>query len=280
MPIFSTPEPILAVIEFAAGDARVSASDRTDTVVEVRPSDENDDRDVKTAEQTRVEYAGGRLLVKGPQLRNLFGKPGSIDVTVDLPAGSRLQTNGGMGAFRVEGELGDCRLHTGAGDIVLDETGALDVSSGAGAITVDRVNGTADISTGSGRVRLRDVRGRAVIKNSNGDTWVGQVGGDLRVKSANGDIDVDHARAGVEATTANGDVRVGGLTQGAASLKTSYGAIEIGVRDGTAARLDVHTQFGKVRNEMEAASQPGPADQFVEVSARTSMGDITIRRTQ
>ncbi len=280
MPIFSTPEPILAVIEFAAGDARVSASDRTDTVVEVRPSDENDDRDVKTAEQTRVEYAGGRLLVKGPQLRNLFGKPGSIDVTVDLPAGSRLQTSGGMGAFRVEGELGDCRLHTGAGDIVLDETGALDVSSGAGAITVDRVNGTADISTGSGRVRLRDVQGRAVIKNSNGDTWVGQVGGDLRVKSANGDIDVDHARAGVEATTANGDVRVGGLTHGAASLKTSYGAIEIGVQEGTAARLDVHTQFGKVRNEMEAASQPGPADQFVEVSARTSMGDITIRRTQ
>jgi DUF4097 and DUF4098 domain-containing protein YvlB len=279
MPTFSTPSPILAVIEFAAGDTRISASDRADTVVEVRPSDAGNERDVRTAEQTRVEYAGGRLLVKGPQLRNLFGKPGSIEVTVDLPAGSSLQGNQGMGAVRTDGQLGDCRLHTGLGDVVFDETGALDVSTGAGSITADRVNGRVDLSTGTGRVRLRDVQGGAAIKNSNGDTWIGEVGGDLRIKASNGSIQVDRARAGVEATTANGDVRVGGLTRGLASLKTATGALEIGVQDGAAARLDLHTQFGKVHNEMDAAGQPTPGDEFVEVHARTSMGDITIRRT-
>jgi DUF4097 and DUF4098 domain-containing protein YvlB len=279
MPTFSTPDPIQAVIEFAAGDARITASDRDDTVVEVRPSDEDSDADVRAAERTRVEYSAGRLLVKGPQLRNLIGRPGSIDVTVDLPTGSGLRTAGGMGAFHVEGQLGDCRLSSGAGDIMLDETGALDASTGAGAITVDRVNGAADVSTSSGRIRLHDLHGNAVIKNSNGDTWIGEVRGDLRVKASNGDIDVDHARAGVEATTANGDVRIAGLTRGTASLKTAYGSVEIGVQDGTAARLDVHTQFGKVRNEMDATGEPGPADQAVEVHARTSMGDILIRRT-
>jgi DUF4097 and DUF4098 domain-containing protein YvlB len=279
MPTFSTPEPIVAVIEFEAGDARISASDRDDTVVEVRPSDESRDADVRAAEQTRVEYAAGRLLVKGPKQRNPFGKTGSIDVTVSLPDGSRLQATVGMGAFRSEGRLGDCQLKSGLGDIVLVHTGALDVSTGSGAVTVDQVTGTADVSTGSGRIRLGHVHGNTVIKSSNGDVWIGDIDGDLRVKGANGRIDVDHAGAGVEATTANGDVRVGGLTRGAASLKTSLGAIEICVQDGTAARLDVHTQFGKVRNEMDATGEPGPADQTVEVHARTSMGDITIRRT-
>ena len=278
MPTYSTPDPIVAVIEFEGGDARILASERDDTVVEVRPSDESRDNDVRAAEQTRVEYSAG-LLVKGPKQRNPFGKPGMVDVTVSLPHESRLQATVGLGAFRGEGRLGDCQFKSGLGDIVIASTGALDISTGAGTVTVDQVTGTADVSTGSGQVRLGHVHGNAVIKSSNGDVWLGEIDGDLRVKGANGRIEVEHARAGVEATTANGDLRVGGLTRGAASLKTSLGAIEIGIQAGTAAKLDVHTQFGKVRTEMDATGEPGPADQAVEVHARTSMGDITIRRT-
>jgi hypothetical protein len=37
---------------------QITASDRADTVVEVRPSDESD---VKAAQQTRVEYADGAI---------------------------------------------------------------------------------------------------------------------------------------------------------------------------------------------------------------------------
>ena len=279
MPTFSTPAPILAVIEFAVGDTRVSASDRDDTVVEVRPSDESRDADVRAAEQTRVEYAAGRLLVKGPKQRNPFGKPGSIDVTVGLPAGSKVRGEAGVAGFRGEGRLGDCRLSSGVGDIVLDETDALDVSTGAGAVTVDQVNGTADVTTGSGRARLRGVHGNAVIKNSNGDTWIGDVDGDLRIKSANGSVDVERAQSGVEISTANGDLRVGGLTHGSASLKTAFGGIEIGVRNGTTARLDLNTQLGTVHNQMETAEPPGPADQVVDVYARTGYGDIAIHRS-
>ena len=57
MPTYSTPEPIVAVIEFEGGDARILASERDDTVVEVHPSDESRDNDVRAAEQTRVEYS-------------------------------------------------------------------------------------------------------------------------------------------------------------------------------------------------------------------------------
>jgi DUF4097 and DUF4098 domain-containing protein YvlB len=279
MPTYPTPEPILAVIEFSVGEARITATDRDDTVAEVRPSNPDDDEDIRAAEQTRIEYAAGRLLVKGPKQRSIFGKGGSIDVLVELPAASRLQAHCGMGAFRVDGPLGDSRVESGAGDIMIDQAGAVDVTTGAGAITVNEVSGSADVTTASGRVKLGHVTGRAVVKSSNGEIWIGEAIGDLRVRTANGRVDVDRAQSTVDASTANGDLRIGGLTEGRATLKTSMGGIEIGVQEGTAAKLDVHTQFGNVRNQLQSTDQPGPADHTVEVYARTSMGDITIRRT-
>ena len=281
MPTFDTPEPVSAVVELVVGDVRITASDRDDTAVEIRPSDESHEPDVRAAEQTRVEYSAGRLLVKTPRQRSLslFGKPGSIDVTIGLPAGSQVYGDASAAAFHCAGRLGECRLKTAAGDIQVEHTGPLEVNTGAGAIVADRVTGPAEVSTGSGRVRLREIDGTAVIKNSNGDSWVGEVGGDLRVKAANGSISVDHAGSDVDATTANGDVRIGGLTRGSASLKTSLGEIEVGVQAGTAARLDVHTQFGRIHNQLDASDGPGPSEQTVDVSARTSYGDIVIRRS-
>ena len=64
MPTFDTPEPISVTLEVGVGDIRIVASDRTDTIVDVRPSDPAKRSDVTAAEQTRVEYANGSLLVK------------------------------------------------------------------------------------------------------------------------------------------------------------------------------------------------------------------------
>ncbi|MGI8563487.1 MAG: DUF4097 family beta strand repeat-containing protein [Candidatus Dormibacter sp.] len=281
MPTFDTPEPISVVIELVVGDVRITASDRDNTVVEVRPSDASHEPDVRAAEQTRLEYTAGRLLVKAPKQRalGLFGKAGSIDVTIDLPAGSHLQGDAAVATLRCAGRLGECRVKIGAGDIQLDHTGTLDLNTGGGAIVVDRVAGDAEVSTGAGRVRLREIDGAAVIKNSNGATWVGVVTGDLRVNAANGDITVGLGNAEVTASTANGDVRIGEVARGSTSLKSGFGRIDIGIRAGTAARLDVHTKFGRVRNHMEAADSPEPSDEAVEVSARTGYGDIVIRRS-
>ncbi|HEX4705283.1 MAG TPA: DUF4097 family beta strand repeat-containing protein [Pseudonocardiaceae bacterium] len=281
MPTFATPEPISVEIELIVGDTRITASERADTVVEVRPSDPSHEPDVRAAEQTRVEYAAGRLLVKAPKQRGLglFGKAGSVDLTIELPAGSHVRSATGVAAFRSVGRIGECRIKSGTGDIHVDHTDALDLSTGAGAVAVDRVNGHAEVSTGTGQVRIGAINGTAVIKNSNGDSWIGQAGGDLRVNAANGDVAVDSANAGVTAHTANGDIRIGAVTRGAVSLKTAVGEIEVGVRAGTAARLDVYTQFGKVRNSMATSDGPAPADETVEVRARTSYGDIVIRRS-
>ncbi|MCA1676624.1 MAG: DUF4097 domain-containing protein, partial [Actinobacteria bacterium] len=245
------------------------------------PSDAAHEPDVRAAAQTRVEYTAGRLLVKSPKQRGLglFGKAGSIEVMIDLPTGSHVQGGASVAAFRCVGHFGECRVKTGTGAIQLDHTGTLDLQTDSGALVVDRVVGHAAVSTGSGRVRLREIDGTAVIKNSNGDSWIGEIAGDLRVNAANGDISVDHANAGLTAHTANGDVRIGEVARGSASLKTACGEIEIGIHAGTAARLDVSTQFGRVHNHLDTAEGPEPSDATIEVHARTSYGDIVIRRS-
>jgi Putative adhesin len=280
MPTFETPEPIEATIDVVVGDVRVTASDRQQTVVDVRPSDASHEPDVHAAEQTRVEYTATGLLIRSPRQRTLGARRiGSVDVAVELPLGSTLHADTAAGAIRATGRLGECRIKVAAGGIDLDEAGPADLSTSAGGIAVDRVTGHAEISTSSGRIRVREIDGSAVIKNSNGECFVGEITGDLRVNAANGTIVIGEAGADVTATTANGDVRVGAITRGVSSLKTGYGQIEIGIRSGTAARLDAHTGFGQVRNSMQASDGPGPDEETAEVRARTSFGDIVIRRS-
>jgi hypothetical protein len=284
MPTYDTPRPITATIELVVGDLRIVAVDRTDTAVEVRPSDPDSDADVRAADQTRVEYGDGRLLVKTPKQRGLglFGKPGSVDVTLELPAGiaagSKVQAESGVGGVRTAGMIAACRVKTGAGDVQLDRVGWLALDTGAGRVDVDAVAGRADISTGSGRLRVREIDGPAVVKNSNGDSWIGSVTGELRINAANGDIAVDSAGGGVVASTANGAITVGSAARGTVSLKTGFGEIEVGIPAGTAAKLDVSTSFGRVRNQLESADGPQETDETLDLRARSSYGDIVIRR--
>jgi len=282
VPTFSTPQPIALMIELVVGDVRITATDRTDTVVDIRPSDGSREPDINAAEQTRVEFSGGRLLIKAPKQRGfgLFGRTGSVDVTVELPSGSQLDGDASVGAFRAAGRLGDCRIATSTGEVRLGSVGTLQLNTGAGAVDVDRIAGDADVRTGSGKISLPRIDGNAVVKNSDGDCWVGQISGDVRVKTADGGIRVDRAGGNITAATADGSIRIGEIARGLASFKTAFGEIEFGVAAGSAARLDVHTSFGRVHNHLTVADRPEPSDETIAVDAHTSYGDITIRRAR
>ena len=282
MPTFKTAEPISVSLELGVADVRIIASDRVDTVVEVRPSDDTDDSDVKAAQQVRVDHAGGVLQVSGPRLRPFdFArrKTKSVDISIELPIGSNVSADLQMGDLMFAGRLGECRVKTSAGNARLELTGPLHLHTGAGEITVDGVTGSAEISTGTGRIQLGEVGGSVVVKNSNGDIAIDAVTGDARLRTANGAISVDRTGAGVEAKTSNGSIRVGEVARGPVVLETAMGDLDIGIADGTAAWLEVHTTFGHVRNLLDAASGPESSDQTVEVRGHTSYGDITIRRS-
>jgi hypothetical protein len=279
MPTFATPEPIAVHLEIGVGEIRIVAADRSDTVVEIRPADPAKKGDVTAAEQTRVHYADGVLHIKSPKgWRHYSFRSGGegIHVLIDLPAGSTVRGEAGVATLHTTGRLGECRYKSGAGDIRIHEAGAVSLKASAGEVNVGRAAGHCEVATASGAVRLGAIDGTAVIKNSNGDTEVGDISGDLRVSAANGKVSVDRAQATVAVTTANGDIRLGEVGRGTVVAKTAYGRIDVGVRDGVAAWLDLHTAFGKVHNDLAAADRPAPGEDSVELKAQTAFGDITI----
>ena len=281
MPVYATPEPISVTVELYAAEVRIVATDRADTVVDIRPSDERNDSDVRAAQQTRAEYADGTLTLRGPRSMalNFTRKTRSITVLIELPAGSAVQADMMVGYVHSTGVLGECRFKSSIGDFRLDRTGPLRLKT-VGHITVDTIAGDADLSTGSGRVDIGEIGGAAVVKSSNGAIDIGTVTGALRARSANGAISVDRADAAVEAKTSNGPIRIGRVARDTVTLNTAAGDLEIGVAGGTAAWLDLKTGHGRVHNALDDLGyQPGPSEETVEVRAHTPYGDITVRRS-
>ncbi|MEV4431366.1 DUF4097 family beta strand repeat-containing protein [Streptomyces sp. R-07] len=279
MPSFDTPEPITVTAYVYAGSIQFTASDRPDTVVEVRPRTPKKDLDVRTADQTEVAYASGVLTVTTPKA-NLLGRGGTVDVTVELPRGSRIDVTGAGTNVLGEGTLGEVRAKTSAGDVRLDTTGPLHLTASHGSVIVDRVEGAAEITSSSGNVRVGTIDGPAVLKNSHGATIVGTVTGELRVNGANGGIDIARAEASVTGTTTNGHLRVAEVARGEIQLETSNGSVEVGIRQGTAAWLDVNSHRGQVRNALNASEAPEQTEDTVKVRVRTNWGNIHILRAK
>lgn len=279
MPSFDTPEPISATAHVGAGSIQFTAGNRSDTVVEVKPQDPKREKDVRAAEQTEVTYGSGVLTIKTKE-RRLIGPSGAVDVTVDLPTGSHVEVGGSWTQVYGEGRLGEVRVKASVGDVRLDTTGPLQLTVSHGSITVERVEGSAEITTSSGSMRVGLVDGPAVLKNSHGSTTIGAATGDLRVSGANGAIDIVRAESSVTATNAHGTLRVGEVVRGSVSLETNYGTIEVGIREGTAAWLDVSSDKGQVRNTLTASEGPEETEETVKIRARTKHGNIDLRRAR
>jgi DUF4097 and DUF4098 domain-containing protein YvlB len=284
---FNTPSPIAVALDLYVADVRFAVSDRTDTIVEVRPSDPNKAADVKAAENTRVEYdaAARTLSIVSRKPRNRFvnfssKRPESIDVVIQLPADSDVRGEAGLGDFEADGVLGAVELKTDLGAIRFAETGPLNVRNGAGAIAVEGISGTAKVHASSGDIRIGAVDGTAEVSSSNGKVRVGVVTGPATIKVSNGSVSVDRALSDITAESANGEVRIGEVARGTVSATSKNGGVEVGIREGSAAWLELNTGLGRVYNELATSDAPEagePVDR-VEVHASTKLGDVTISR--
>lgn len=282
MKSFPTQGPITTSIELMAGDIKVNASDREDCVVDLRPRDESKPADVQAAKTALVEFASGVLTIKTLKPWRRFTGPnksdGALIVEVSLPTGSALDATTGMGLIHCEGELADVSAKTGLGDIRLDHAAVFTAKTGLGDVDVDRVSGDAKVSTGSGAVRVGAIEGSATIKNANGLISIGECGRFAQVRTACGDVFIERALSSVNVASAAGDVRVQEVSAGSVSIRTGAGSIEIGVREGAAAWLELTARYGSVRNGLTTANGPEAADSTVEVRARSGGGDISVHR--
>ncbi|AEE45579.1 DUF4097 family beta strand repeat-containing protein [Cellulomonas fimi] len=281
MPTYSTPEAIDLAVHVPVGDLRVVASDRTDTVVTLAPSNPAKDGDHRAVEETKVALDGRRLTVLGPRPRLSWIGPGpseSVDVTVELPAGSRLTAELSVGTVHTVGRLGATRAKSSA--VHLGTTGDLWVRAMHGEVEVEHVEGTAEITADHGRVRLGTVDGDAVVKASHGSVHVEESRGDLEAKLSYGDLDIERALGSVGAKTAYGSIRLGEVSSGSIQVESGYGQVSVGVRPGVAAWLDLSSKDGRVRNQLDGERTPDEGELTVAVRARTRSGDITVQHAR
>ncbi|MBZ9644343.1 DUF4097 family beta strand repeat-containing protein [Streptomyces sp. PSKA30] len=213
---FDTPAPISAVLDIPAGRIRFIAADRADTTVEVLPANPSKSRDTKTAEQTTVAYADGVLRLEAAPAKNqAFGPSGAIEVTIQLPAGSRIEAKAAGAELRGVGRLGDVVFDGAYRQIKIDEAASVRLTALDGDVEVGRLGGPAEISTARGDIRIAEaVRGTVVLRTQSGDISVGAAAG----VSAALDAGTDYGRVSnalkndgtaeldIHATTAYGDI--------------------------------------------------------------------------
>ncbi len=215
MQMFDTPAPVSAVLDIPAGRIRFIAADRADITVEVLPADASKSRDVKAAEQTTVEYGAGVLRIKAKN--RILGNSGSIEVTAQLPAGSRIEAKAASAEFRGVGRLGDVAFEGAQGSVELDEAASARLTTVAGDVSVGRLGGPAEISTLKGDIHIAEaMHGTVVLRTLAGEVSVGAARGvsaSLDAGTTCGRIhnalkNTDGAAAGlnIHATTTHGDI--------------------------------------------------------------------------
>ncbi|CAM5448190.1 DUF4097 family beta strand repeat-containing protein [Streptomyces abikoensis] len=213
---FDTPAPVSAVLDVPAGRVQFIAADRADTTVEVRPANASKSRDVKAAEQIEVTYGGGvlRIAARAPQ-NQYFGPSGAVEVTVRLPAGSRVQATAASAELRGVGRLGDVTFDGAYRQIKIDEAASVRLTAVDGDVEIGRLGGPAEISTARGDIRIAEaVCGTVVLRTQSGDISVTAAPG----VSAALDAGTGHGRVSnalkndgaveldIRATTPHGDI--------------------------------------------------------------------------
>lgn len=216
MQTFHTPTPITALIEIAAGRIRLTATDRTDTTVEVLPTNPSRSRDVKTADKTTITHTDGVLHIHTTEPHNqLFGPSGSLEIAIALPAGSHLQATTASTELRSAGRLGDVVFDGAYRQISIDEAASLQLTAVDGDIEVGRLGGPAQISTARGDIHITQAaHGKVVLSTRSGNITIGAATGVStalhaatsygRINNAltnNGTTELD-----IHATTPHGDI--------------------------------------------------------------------------
>ncbi|MEU1673850.1 DUF4097 family beta strand repeat-containing protein [Streptomyces roseifaciens] len=215
---FATAAPVSATLDIPAGLIRFIAADRADTTVEVLPADASKSRDVKAAEQITVAYADGVLRIEAAPAKNrVLGNSGSVEVTVQLPAGSHVEAKAALAELRGVGRLGDVVFEAAQASVKLDETASARLTLQAGDITVGRLGGPAQINTQKGDLSITEaLHGEVTLRTEYGDISVGAARGTSasldagttygRIHNALENTGNADARLDIHATTAYGNI--------------------------------------------------------------------------
>jgi DUF4097 and DUF4098 domain-containing protein YvlB len=178
MQTFTTPAPVTAIVDIPAGRIQFTAADRADTTVEIRPADPSKGRDVKLAEQTTAGYSDGTLRITASAGNRILGSSGAVQVTVQLPAGSRVQAKAASAQFTTVGPLGDVTFDSAQATVTVDQAATAHLTTVDGDITVGRLGGDGELRTVRGDLQVTEAtHGTVVLRTETGAITVGAAAG-------------------------------------------------------------------------------------------------------
>lgn len=170
MTVFSTPGPVTVVLDAATSlaNVRLTASDRSDTVVEVLPTNATKSIDVTHAEDTVVTLAGDEVRIATPHVSLISPRTRSVDIIIHVPTGSSVRGKAGSGDFVTEGELATCDYTTQGGTISVDQVGPAALEAAGGDVRIRKaVRGTISAATMSGTIDVGVSHDAAVKLSTN-----------------------------------------------------------------------------------------------------------------
>jgi hypothetical protein len=278
MPAYESLVPIDVAMDVSAGHVEVVASDRADTTVEVTPTNPDRSGDVSLARQATVAFENHRLRVRVPGRLKVLG-PGrdSVDVRVELPAGSRAEIETGYGSVRLRGELGTTRIVAKYGNVSADRVGDLVLVSPHGGVDIAEVDGGLDVTAAHGHVRIGRVAGAARLRGAHAALTLGTTEGEVEVATS-GSLTIERALGDVTARTAYGAIRVLEAEGGILRLESTYKEVEVGIPTGVAAWVDAASAHGVIRNELTPGPEAAGTDRTIELHLRANWADVLIRR--
>ncbi len=265
---YDTPGRLTLDLRLPEGRIDVKTVDGAVTEIELDARGNEDEvRDL--LEGARVEARetsdGHEVIVDVEDRRRIgFGFWRRVDVrlTVRAPHGAKLRAETASADVQCRGRLSSVEVNTASGDVELDE-----------------IDDDAAIKTASGDVEIDEVGGALAVSTASGDIEVARAGGDAAAKTASGDVMIRDAGAGVTAATASGDQRIGAVRQGAVTLQSASGDIEVGIRKGSNLWVDARSMSGQTSSELELSDAPSEDDApLVELRATSMSGEIRIVR--
>lgn len=266
---FHTERPVRLFTEIGKGSVKVTATDTTETHVEITGRD---------AELVDVRQDGDQVSVVAPRQRGgFFGGDNRLDVVVTLPAGSELAVKTGSADITVAGTVGTSQLRSGSGDVEVDRAeGPLLVETGSGDIRVEEAVGVLKAKSGSGDVLVVDAGDAVQVSTGSGDVQLWTTRAPAVVKTGSGDVKVGDAATDLTMTTGSGDLVVSTARRGRLTAKGASGDVHVGIPAGVPVWTDISTVSGEIRSSLHGAGRPQDGADHVEVRAKVVSGDIVL----
>jgi len=247
---------------------------------------------VKVSVMARSEAEARRMLDRESIHAEVRGEwavlttPGGAAMSATVVRAPRLElvsistTNG---AVEVKGVDGSVDVNSGAGALTCDRVrGDCQLITGGGDIHVGEVGGQLRCGTGAGHITVKSVGGQAFLQTSGGDIEAGEAGGAVTAQTGAGEVHIASAKGSVDATTGGGQIVID-KASGIVTARNMAGGVLIGQAAGVSCEshsggvhltnisglMRVSTSMGSIFASLMAGRL---ADSFLA----TGNGDITV----